>query len=316
MLIFLSCLTFCLWTLSFSLGKIALQSSSPIFLTAFRMGLAGILILLFLAFKKPQLLKVSRELYFPLFVFSILAIYLTNALEFCGLKYVSPAKACFIYSLSPFFAMILSYFHFKEKMSWQKILGLILAMGALIPVLNFRSGAEDVFRVSTLISWPELSLIGATFCSTYGWIVLRILVKNKDLSPLVINGFGMLLGGVMALGHSLVSDTWNPIPVVTENFSRFLQSVFLMTLISNLICYNLYSYLLKRLTATFLSFVGLLSPIFTSLSSFLILGEKISWHIIISTFFMLFAMWIVYYSEIMQGYIQKSQNANRKLVND
>lgn len=309
MLIFLSCLTFFLWTLSFSLGKIALQSSSPIFLTAFRMGIAGIFILLFLVIKRSKALRVSKELYLPLFIFSVLALYLTNVFEFWGLKHVSSAKACFLYSLSPFFAMILSYFHFKEKITWQKVTGLAIAMGALIPVFNFKSGSEDLLRFSSFISWPELSIIAATFCSTYGWIVLRILVKNENLSPLIVNGFGMLLAAIMALGHSLVVDTWNPIPVESGNFFSFLKSILLMTVVSNLICYNLYSYLLKRLTATFLSFVGLLSPIFTSISSFFILGEKISLQIIVSTFFMLIAMWLVYYSELMQGYILNKTKA-------
>jgi drug/metabolite transporter (DMT)-like permease len=131
-------------------------------------------------------------------------------------------------------------------------------------------------------------------------------VKNKSLSPLIVNGFGMTIGAVIALVHSLLFDSWNPIPVQTGNFNSFLSSILLMTLFSNLICYNLYSFLLKRLTATFLSFVGLLSPIFTSISSFLILGSPISWQIVVSTLFMLVAMGLVYYSELMQGYIQKT----------
>lgn len=269
------------------------------------MGLAGLLILAYLAFKNPNSLKLQREYHFPLLIFSILAIYLTNVFEFWGLKYVSPAKVCFLYSLSPFFSILLSYVHFGEKITWQKIVALAIAMGALIPVLSLQSGAEDLLRLSSFISWPELSVIGAAFCSTYGWIVLRILVKNKSLSPLIVNGFGMTLGAAIALFHSLLFDSWNPIPVQTGNFNSFLSSILLMTLFSNLVCYNLYSFLLKRLTATFLSFVGLLSPIFTSFSSFLILGAPISWQIIVSTGMMLLAMGLVYYSELMQGYIQK-----------
>jgi drug/metabolite transporter (DMT)-like permease len=87
LLIFLSLLTFSLWTLSFSLGKIALESSSPIFLTAFRMGLAGLLILAYLALRNPNALKLRKEYYFPLLIFSILAVYLTNVFEFWGLPY-------------------------------------------------------------------------------------------------------------------------------------------------------------------------------------------------------------------------------------
>ena len=46
--------------------------------------------------------------------------------------------------------MILSYIHFGEKISWQKILGLAIAMGALVPVLNLQSGAEDLLGYQVL----------------------------------------------------------------------------------------------------------------------------------------------------------------------
>lgn len=308
-MIFLSLFTFSLWTLSFSLGKIALESSSPIFLTACRMGLAGLLILLYLVIRKPSELRLSKAHYLSLFVFSILAVYLTNVFEYWGLKYVSPSKVCFLYSLSPFFSMIFSYIHFGEKITWQKVVGLVIAIGALVPVLHFQSGAEGIYRLFTFISWPELSVIAGVFCSAYGWVLLRILVKDKSLSPFVVNGIGMTLGGGLALIHSLFFDTWNPIPVEGASYNAFVYSVLMMTIISNLICYNLYSFLLKRLTATFLSFVGLLSPIFTSISSFFILGDPISWQIIVSTLCMLFAMWLVYYSELSQGYIKKTTAA-------
>ncbi len=179
MLIFLSLITFSLWTLSFSLGKIALLTSSPIFLTAFRMGFAGLLILLYLFIKQSSSFTFPKKYLLPLSLFSFLSVYLTNIFEFWGLQYVSAAKACFLYSLSPFFSIILSYIHFREKLSLQKSLGLIIALIALLPVLSFQSGNENLFNSLFFISWPELSVIGAAFCSTYGWIILRILYPQR-----------------------------------------------------------------------------------------------------------------------------------------
>ena len=80
-----------------------------------------------------------------------------------------------------------------------------------------------------------------------------------------------------------------------------------MVLISNLICYNLYGVMLKRYTATFLSFMGLLSPIFASISSWALLGEKPSWIIFLSTGVVSLGLWIVYRAELKQGYIVSSK---------
>jgi drug/metabolite transporter (DMT)-like permease len=76
-----------------------------------------------------------------------------------------------------------------------------------------------------------------------------------------------------------------------------------MTFISNIVCYNVYGYLLKKYTATFLSFVGLLSPFFASLSEWVFLKQTPSWGILSSSLIVVFGLWIVYKEELKQGYI-------------
>ena len=78
-----------------------------------------------------------------------------------------------------------------------------------------------------------------------------------------------------------------------------------MTLVFNILCYNLYGFLLKKFTATFLSFIGLLSPIFASINGWLFLGESFSWVIFLSTGIVSMGLWIVYSAELKQGYIVK-----------
>ena len=88
------------------------------------------------------------------------------------------------------------------------------------------------------------------------------------------NSLGMLIGGVMALVHSLMVENWNPIPV-TE-FIPFLECAIALLIISNIICYNLYGSLLKRFSATFMSFAGFTTPLFTALFGWFFLGETVS----------------------------------------
>ena len=303
-------LMYATWSSMFPLGKIALTHSTPLFLTTFRMLLAGIILLAFLFFKDRSSLKIGKKQILPLLALGIFSIYLTNVLEFWSLKYLSAAKVCFIYSLSPFFAALFSYLHFQEKMTLKKGLGMMIGFIGFIPVLKMQSGSENLLTIFSFFSWPEIAMIGAALFSIYGWTLLRVIVKNQTLSPLYANGYSMLIGGMFALIHSVWIDTWDPTPVVSGHFSLFLSQVVLMTFISNILCFNLYGYMLKKFTATFLSFVGLLSPIFASINSWLLLGEKPSWVILLSTLILAIGLFIVYQAELKQGYIVK-ENQNR-----
>ena len=296
-------LMYALWSSVFSLGKMALAYSPPIFLTGFRMMLAGVLISAFLLIAKKNAFKLQKKQYLSIAVLAFFSIYLTNILEFWGLQHLTAAKTCFLYSLSPFFAAFFSYLHFKEKMTPRKWLGLGIGFVGFIPVLLTQTGSEDLFNAVSFLSWPTLAIMGAALFSVYGWVLLRIVIKDTEVSPLVANAASMFLGGMFALIHSSFSDTWNPIPVMPGHFSDVLKGVLIMTLISNIICYNLYGMMLKRFTATFLSFVGLLSPIFASINGWLFLGETPSWTIFLSTAVVSLGLWIVYQAELKQGYI-------------
>ena len=303
MLVFL---LFGMWSIAFPVGKYLLQYSPPIFLTGFRMTLAGVVLLLFLFLRKKIPKTISRRQIISLLALTFFSVYLTNILEFWSLSHLSATKTCFIYSLSPFITAILSYIHLKEKMTPMKCLGIFIGVLGFIPVIMFKTGTEGLLQAFCGFTWPEISMFGAAFFSVYGWVILRIIVKNENMSPFLANGVSMFLGGLLALGTSYFVDPWNPLPFTLSSFPTLFSNLLFLTFISNIICYNLYGFLLKRYTATLISIFGLLSPIFTSIHSFVILKEPFSPAIILSTFIVLFGLWIVYREEQKQGYIQSS----------
>ncbi|MBF5059405.1 DMT family transporter [Candidatus Neptunochlamydia vexilliferae] len=305
MSIFLVIFMYAAWSSVFSFGKMALENSPPVFLTAFRMLFAAILLLGWLFIKNRSSLKIGKKQILPLLALAVFSIYLTNILEFWGLQHLTAAKTCFIYSLSPFFAALFSYIHFGEKVNLKKFLGMMIGFAGFIPVLMLETGSEGLLSAFSIFSWPELAIMGAALFSVYGWVLLRIIVKNQTLSPLYANGYSMLLGGTMALIHSLVIDNWSPIPVTAGHMLPFAQGIMIMTLVSNILCYNLYGFMLKKYTATFLSFMGLLSPIFASINSWILLEEAPSWQILLSTSVVSMGLFIVYQAELKQGYIVK-----------
>lgn len=304
MSILLVILMYATWSGVFAIGKLTLAYAPPLFLTGSRMAIAGVLLLGFLALRKKLSFRLTKAQYLSIGALAFFSIYLTNILEFWGLQYLPSGKACFIYSLSPLFAAFFSYLHFGERMSPIKWLGISVSLIGILPVLLQQTSGEELLQATSFLSWPTLAIIGAALASIYGWVLLRLIVKDQETSPVLANGMSMLLGGAFALTHSFFVDPWNPLPIAEGGTAPFLQGTMVMVFLFNILCYNCYGILLKRFTATFLSLMGLLSPIFASLNGFLFLGEPISPLIFISTAIVSIGLWIVYRAELKQGYTQ------------
>lgn len=305
-------LLYAIWSSVFVFGKAVLEFSTPLFLTGARMLVAAALMLAYLAIRDRSQFRIDGRKWLSIGALALFSIYLTNILEFWGLQYLSAAKTCFIYSLSPFFSALFSYIHFNERMSRAKWIGMLIGFLGMIPVLVTQTGAEELFTAFGLFTLPTLAIVGAALFSVYGWVILRLIVKDSTISPVMANGSSMAIGGIMALISSYFIDGWTPsLPIAQGSAAPFALGLAGMTLLYNIICYNLYGFLLKRVTATFLSFMGLLSPIFASLIGWLFLGELPSWQIFVSTGFVSIGLFIVYRAELKQGYIvSRSKSAS------
>ncbi len=306
----LPALLYFIWSLAFPIGKKLLEFSPPVFLTGARMILGALFLFIFITvFQKKSFQKISLRGWLALGLLGFFSIFLTNVLEFWSLQYLSSAKTCFLYSLSPFLTAVLSYFHFKEKMTPKKWMGILIGMIGFIPVLVL-GGSDQVFGVG-FISIAEVAMFAAVFFAVYGWIILRMLVKDSQISPPLANGISMLFGGILSIFASFFVDVWNPFPVQAGHGGSFSGLLILLTLLSNIVCYNLYGYLLKKYTATLLSFFGLLSPIFTSIHGYFILGESINPIIVLSTAIVFLGLRLVYSEEAKLGYIQSTKPSDR-----
>lgn len=261
----------------FSLSKASLEYSEPFFLVGSRMVFAGVILLMYAVLVNRDRLRFTKKQAKDLFLLSFFAVYFSNILEIWGLQHIASSKACLIYSLSPFIAAAFSFFIFREVLSKGKWLGMIVGMGGICVLLAENIANHGTHDQAVAPHWGDLAMVGAVVASVYGWIMLkRVLVEHK-LSLTLANGVGMIVGGVMCLVHSYVAgEAWKPVPVFDMNL--FLRNTVLMAVISNIICYNLYGYLLKRYSATFMSFAGMITPLFASLFGWLLFEEMINWH--------------------------------------
>lgn len=296
-------LLFALFASLFTLSKTALDFSEPFFLIGSRMTLAGILLLAHQFFFNRQGFKIKLKHILPLVMLGLVSIYITNIAEIWGIQYMSSAKACLIYSLSPFVAALFAYLILKETLTPKKWIGLCVGFVGLTPILFTQSSSVELAKDLLFFSWAEVALIVAVFASVYGWILLKKIINDYRYTPIMANGVSMLIGGLLALGHSYFSgEAWSPIPVINGQYGAFFECALWMTLISNVVCYNLYGYLLKRFSATFMSLAGLVTPLFASLFGWYFLNEAITWHFFASMGLFSIGLTIFYQDEISNNF--------------
>jgi drug/metabolite transporter (DMT)-like permease len=299
-------LLYALFASVFTIAKTGLDYSEPLFFVGTRMMMAGAMMLIFQYFFKRESFVFKKEHFFRVFRLALFNIYLTNVFEFWGLKHLTSFKTCFIYSLSPFVSAILSYVIFSEKLNPKKWLGLIVGFAGFAPILLSQTAAEEQTGHLLFLSFAELAVIGAAISSVYGWILLSQLVKENGYSPFMVNGLSMLIGGTMALSHSALVETWDPSPV--SSWMPFLSCAFALIVISNFICYNLYGELLKKYSATFMSFAGFTTPLFTALFGWIYLGEVITWPFYLSALIVFCGLLLFYRQEIEDSQIKILSN--------
>lgn len=296
-----------LFASTFTLGKLALEVVDPLFFVASRMLLGGGLLLGYqYLFNRSRWQFAIKDwaLFLQLMCFHM---FLAFALEFWALQYVIPSKACLIYNISPFITALFAYFLLNEKMNAQKWLGLCIGFAGLIPLLMSLSPSEEILGSLFKISWPELALFGAVTSSVYGWMLFKQ-AMNAGYSSVMVNGVAMLGGGVCALATSFATEgiplLRMPLHGDTTTFGSLTPLVYyigytlLLILIANIICYNLYGSLLKRYSATFLSFAGATCPLFAALFDWYFLGIVVGWHFFATAALTSLGLYIFYQKEL------------------
>ncbi len=181
-------------------------------------------------------------------------------------------------------------------MNFKKWMGFIIGLIGVFYMIP----SENILCYQSLNMGYFFMLTSVISCSL-GWTLVKKLLQ-KGYTTLQINGYAMLLGGIESL---LCAHFFEEAPALGwyENTNFWILFIAIIV-ISNLIFYNLYGYLLHRYSATLLSFIGFVTPLFTALYDFIFLGVSIGPEFYIATAIVTYGIYIFYQEELHQGYIE------------
>jgi drug/metabolite transporter (DMT)-like permease len=257
-----------IWCGNFIALKVCLRAMSPLGVTSFRTTAAAIILYGIHRLRKDrqgiQGLKAKDYIFF--FKLAFLGLVLNQLLFITGLDFTTVAHSAVIVTFGPLFTMIFAWMQGQERLTPIRILGMSLSIVGVI-CLNL----DRDLRLHTEYLVGDL----LTFCGSVAFAYYTVLSKEGSIryGAVPSTAFTYLAGACVLfpaglpsfLSFSLSSLTWNVM-------ASFLYVAVMASVLAPLIFY----YALRHMSASRFASLTYLQPVVTTVSSMLILSEKLT----------------------------------------
>lgn len=254
--------TFCMGT-SFVASKILLQTVPPFTLVGWRFFLAAIATLPVIFLLKQRFEGISTQNWRQIAIVGLLQTAGTMGLLFLSMLYISASTAAVLLFTNPLWVALLSPIILKEKIRTPQYIGLFIGFLGVVLLIGFNANALEM----------RGNLLG--LASALCWASATLFAKYKQLKvPSFILSFGqMLVGGiVLILASFFAKETYNLMSATPKDWFWFAWLV----LPSSVGSFGLWYVALSRGGALKASSFLFLTPLFTVITSVLILKTTVS----------------------------------------
>jgi probable blue pigment (indigoidine) exporter len=267
-----------LWASASSATKIGIQSAQPLVIGNFRFFIAGALMLGYsYLFQKNRLPKGTEWKQLAIYGFLNVTLYLGCFV--IAIKHVSAGIGSLAPATNPLIISILSAFWIGRSVKKSEILGLILGITgvgiATYPLLkNSFADIEGLIILSiSMISYS----VGTVYYSSQKW----------DLPLLVINGWQVLLGGILLVPITFFFTDWS-----NNTYDvKFWFSVIWLVIPVSIGAVQLWLYLLK-IDPVKASLWLFLCPIFGFIYASFLLNEPITAYTYVGTLLVIVGLYL------------------------
>ncbi|MEL6821323.1 MAG: EamA family transporter [Calditrichota bacterium] len=257
-----------LWGPSYLFIKLAVQEIPPITLSAIRVGLATIVLYPFMRWFGNTLPR-TKELWKHFAFIGLFNHAIPFALFSWGEIYVDSALASILNGTTPLFTIVLAHFLTDDdKLNNIKTTGTMIGFLGLVLIV----GPAVFAGVRTTL----LGLIAVTIpAACYGLSIVYTRRHLRGLPRLVAPTAQLLSGTLWLLPFSLLID--QPFSLPVPSFAAW-GSLVALAIFGTAIAFIVYFHLIETVSATYISMVTYLVPIFGILLGIFVLNEEVGWN--------------------------------------
>lgn len=257
-----------LWGPSFIFIKVAVGEIPPLTLAAGRVGLAAILLYVILRAQGRNFPGFG-----PIWKHFAVVGFFGNALPFAlfswGEQYIDSALAAILNGTTPLFTIVLAHFFIDDdRLTTPKFLGVLLGFGGLLLLI----GPSLVGGIQAT-TWGLVAI--AVAAASYGLSIVYSRKNLRGLPPLVGPASQLMVATLYLLPLSLVIDQPFALPLPSW---QALGSLIVLATIGTALAFVIYYRIMEYTSATYLSMVTYMVPVFGVFLGVWVLNEQLYWN--------------------------------------
>ena len=285
-------LLFCLFVVAIVWGttyfgiRVAVETMPPWYITSIRQGLAALIILVILVYKK-QLAWIGWINFRHQLIPSVLMIVVANGFTTIAEQSLPSGLTSILSALSPLVIFLGSISFGLEKPSIKGFIGVII--GFLGVVFIFRDGLGAILdpNYKTGILFLSIAILGWSLGTIYA---KKNTHKSKNIALNLFYQFS-----IAAIIQFVLALIFSPNANVDSWSSRSIWATLYLAVFGSVIAFFCYHYALKRVTAVQVSILNYINTIIAVVLGWLFLNEVITFDFIIATILIIFGVFITNY---------------------
>jgi drug/metabolite transporter (DMT)-like permease len=256
------------WAGAFIAAKLSSPHIPPFTLTFLRFSVAALVLYFIIKLKEKEMYKLKKT-DIPVFLITgFFGMFCYHVLFFVAIKYTTAINSSIIGASNPIITAILSIIFLKDKITYKRVLGILLSFTGVILTLtnasfhilkSFSFNYGDLVMLAAVIMWASYSVYSKYVMPRY--------------SPLILTYYSFLFCTILLIPFVIYEKPWTFLENVPR--SAFLASLY-MSLFPSVIGYLVQQMSIKQIGPSKTSIFINLVPVFSIILSISILKETLN----------------------------------------
>ena len=276
------------WGTTFLGIKVAVETIPPWFVTSIRQGLAGLIMMTILLFKK-ELEWIGWENFKQQLIASVLMLVIANGFTTIAEQNIPSGLASVINAVTPILIFLGSIMFGLQKMSLKGFTGVIIGFSGVVFIFkdglvsfldaNYRTGM--MFMGFAILAWAAGTIYTKTHANKSKNITLNLFYQFTIASCIQL----------------VLASIFSPNPDFSSWSTRSIFAALYLSIFGSVIAFFCYNYALKHVTAVQVSILSYINTIIAVFLGWLLLDEIITIDFIIATALIILGVFIVNYKK-------------------